>query len=129
MRQERALAEGLRIGIVTKADEERLATTNRWSSKRAAPAEHDLEELCVFRRIGLHVEGQHLLAPCHDDGRGLPRQRECGRTVELVFARILLFVGDVVVLREKLPRFLAARSTAALVVPVDLLGHGPRLPR
>ncbi len=51
-------------------------------------------------------------------------QRKGSGTIQFVLACILLFFGFVVVLREKLPRFLATRSTAALVVPVNLLCHG-----
>lgn len=50
-------------------------------------------------------------------------EREGSRPIELVLARILFFLGFVVVLREKLPRFFTARSTTALVVPVNLLCH------
>lgn len=124
-----ALAQGLLVGRGVEADQKGFSATQGRSPQGTAAPENQLQELFVVGSIGLGLEYQDLLAASDDQRGSRVDQPQGTRPIELVLRRVLRLFGGVVILREKLPRFGAARSTAALVEPVDLLGHGPRLSR
>ena len=116
----RLAAELVAVSFFAEADEPGLAGANGWRAQVARRTDCCLLERFVVEGVLLRLERQDLLALCDVDLRGVGEQ--CADVVgaEPFLARVdRLTDGDSGVLEERV-RALAARSTLAVVVPVNL---------
>jgi len=111
------------IDFLVEADQDRLARANRGGSKVARRTEHRGDHFVHGCRAFLDVKLGHLRTFRDDDFVGFFSQRLSVIAAELLFSGIRLLAGGEFVLRKEPLRFGATRSVAAVVVPVDGLGH------
>lgn len=112
------------VSGVAEAHEHGLAGTDARRPQIAGRAEHRVDH--VFPRLSARCELRDL-GTLRDDHSG-SGFRQSGRILcPELFARGNDFFGFDLVVVQKLGRAYAGRSTVAVVVPVDLLGHHPAL--